>query len=314
MSDALGDIYRKDFLDVVRVENINPRIPQPKGTQNSTYFYFRKYYISVDEDMWYVWICPEFMGLSAFEINRFYSLCWYIEHFYPELSSHNFPYRVSIDTSRLNEEEKKSLAANIFTTLYHPAEDNQHWKKFNSMRDYTRFVFGGEILTNETSTTVFYLDDSRRNIGFGSVYGPVLLGDSPVVRPIYVSTLPSVSFPQALQHFSDDELFTLSQKDDVWIDDKGVHVYVPQGDSDLSVAKAIRKVTSMRFITRKDRHDVISYPDKIGGEPYRAQVEKEMRFSTTRYTHLMPERYVQPYNSGMDYQSAITATKGVFRK
>lgn len=303
-------IYQKDYLNFVKISSLHPLFQLPEGTQD-TYLYNSRYYISVSDSFWHIWTNPEYVPLSAFDINKFYSLRYYLcdKH-----SSATYPdtYQISIQVDNLSG-DLKEIASHILANLYHPHPDNHYWRKFITLRDYTNFVFGGEILSHRSGTTPYYINRDTGQVGLASVYGPILFGDKEHISPIYVSKVPYLSFPHARDIFRDDEIAALEHTSDVWVDKHGVYVYVPQGDSALSIARAAHKVTSLRYLYREQRHTTVPYEDKVG-TPYQADVAKEMRSVYLQHRMIQPQRYIQPYSSGMDYTSAIATTKGVFRQ
>lgn len=310
-SNIWEKIYCDDMFDMIKVVDLHADIKQPEGTRNSTYVYNAKFFIAATDEMWKISIYPHFVPMNSFDINRFYSMCYWLRSDYTDSTTLNHNGAV-IDVSMIHGREKE-VAAHILATLYHPSGDNQWWRRFVTMRDYINFVVGGEVLTYQASIIPYYINEEEGSIGLSTPYGKVLLGGNEHISPIYVKTVPFVTFPEAKDKLNDDELRSLEATEDVWIDNEGINVYVPQGNSALSVAKSIRKVTSTRWIPFRDRYNIVSYEEKMD-EIHTADIPKEMRFSPVNESVLQPQRYARPYSSGIDYTSSASLTKGAFRK
>lgn len=311
MSNIWETIYQGDTFDMIRVVDVHTNITQPEGTQDSTFVYNAKFFIAATDTTWTISIYPHFVPMNAFDINRFYAMCDSVHRHYSAsvtLTHHG----IVVDAASLGETQRE-VAAHILATLYHPHHENQWWKRFSAMRDYINFIIGGEILTYQASITPYYIDEHEGLIGLSSPYGNVLLGGNRHISPIYVKTVPYVTFPDAKHHFTEEEIARAEATEDVWIDNEGINVYVPQGDSALSVARAIKKVTSMRWIPFRDRYTIIAYEDKMD-TIHVADVDSEMRFSPINERTLQPQRYVRPYNNGVDYTTSVALTKGAYRK
>lgn len=311
MPSIWEEIYQNDTFDMIRVVDVHPSINQPEGTQESTFVYNAKFFIAVTDTTWTISIYPHFVPMNAFDINRFYAMCDGIRRRYIQsttLTHHG----IVVDAASLGEKQRE-VAAHILTTLYHPRHDNQWWKRFSAMRDYINFIIGGEVLTYQSSITPYYINEKEGSIGLSSPYGNVLLGGDRHISPIYVKTVPYVTFPDAKKHFTEEEIKTVETTEDVWVDNEGVNVYVPQGDSALSVARAIKKVTSLRWIPFGHRYTIVPYEDKMD-DVYVADVDSQMRFSPINDRVLQPQRYARPYNNGVDYTTSVALTKGVYRK
>lgn len=307
---AWETLYYKDVFSLVKIEDIHPLLHQKIGDQEENYVLNSTTFISATENMWFLEMYPHYIPMTTFDIHKFYSMCYMMYKNYP-YATHLTHHGIKVDSKALGDKEKEAIVS-ILTTLYHPSEDNQHWKKFSLIRDDINFVFGGRILTDYASVMPYYVDRSQGKVGLRSPYGRMLMGEEEVLKPIYVTQVPYVLFPDCIEMFSDEELETLDNTEDVWVNDKGVHVYVPYGDSSTSVAQSIRKVVSLRWISVRERYTTIPYEDKVGGD-YRIDVHPAMRFSPLRYMDLLPEKYVKQYSSGIDYTAATTLTKGAFR-
>ena len=304
------DIYYDDFFDLIQVKDIHPLLYKDIGTQDKTYVFNSKVFISTFDNVWNIGIYPHYIPMTSFDINKFYSMCYAVHNKYHnavELTHHG----IKVYTHALRGEEKEA-AATIISNLYHPGKDNQQWRRFTSVRDYINFIFGGDVLTLPVSIIPYYIDEKKGTAGLKSVYGKILMGEKESLSPIYVTQVPYVNFPDARKFFNEEEIDKLNNTDNVWIDNNGINVYVPQGDSSLSIAHAIRKVTSLRWIHFSDRYTIVPYEEKVD-EVYTADVEKELCFSAVTQGMLNPEKYVKQYNSGVDYTSSISLTKGAFR-
>lgn len=302
-------IYHDDIFDLIQVEDIHPLLHQEIGTQDSTYVFNSKVFISTLDSTWSIGIYPYYIPMTSFDINKFYAMCHAMHSKYPnavELNHHG----IKVYTHALRGQEKEA-AATIISHLYHPDKENKQWKRFTSLRDYINFVFGGGVLTLPASIMPYYINEKEGTVGLKSVYGRILMGEEESLSPIYVSQVPYVNFPDAKKLLTEREIEKLQNKENVWIDNKGINIYVPQGDNSLSIAYAIRKVTSLRWIHFYDRYTIIPYEDKVE-DVYRADVEKELRFSAITQGTLDPAKYVKQYSSGIDYTSSVSLTKGVF--
>lgn len=308
MDSIWDDIYLRDTMNVVKVFNLHENLMPTQGTHYDAYVYSQKYIVYDFGDFWEVSIFPRYIPMSSFDINKFQALCWQWFHTYPqyvEPTQHGVIIRSVHDNAR-------GMIAHMVSTLHHPSNDNQWWKRFNVLRSHIALALGGEMLHSSAAVMPFFIDENKGSVGISTPYGEVLFAGKRDITPVYVSTVSHVSFPQSHLFFTDDENDYFNSTNGIWVDKDGVNVYVHDSTSALSIAQSIKKVVGLRIIPVEERYDVVPYHDKVA-HPHVADISREMRFSPVYDKMLLPERYIHPYSSGIDYSSAVSLTQGVYR-
>lgn len=184
--------------------------------------------------------------------------------------------------------------------------DNDYWAKyFSGLRNAVMLFSNPTLLSKDSSLYPYYLDDDEGLIGLVSPYGRVLIEGEETLNPVSFSAESFITFPDALDILTDDEMSTIDARGDAFVNDNGVNVVVPA--TPLGIVQASNVVNITRRVPRDTHYTVIKRPQE--------EIDKMPPAFFVNYPSpaLDPKQYADTKSSWIDYQDVSSMKKGVYR-
>lgn len=265
-----------------------PLLGYTVDTDADFYVYDRVVLFAVYDDHWEASLRPDVINITRGMWARFLASSW-------EMRS-DFTVETTKGTLTVRSNDVRSIA--IFLTLLTNPPNN---------RIYKDYVLAEDIVDNTVGWTTpsfgvypWIVCRDRKTAGLCCYYGRILVNDREEITPIEIPGVDSISFPDAPTILTPEEISTLTQRNNFWVDEKNAIRCIPGNKhSIVSVFSSIRLLLSLRSVAKEELWNI--QDDLPGASSYSQPWENTRRmmfYGRLPETFFNTGGFLNVYNGG----------------